>query len=59
MRFDHASFAAAAEASFDELRRRLVDAGACDGVIAEVAGQQLITFKDPDGWLAEVVWTPR
>jgi len=59
MRFDHASFAAADEAAFEELRRRLIDANASEGKILEAAGQRFLAFRDPDGWLAEVVYTPR
>jgi catechol 2,3-dioxygenase-like lactoylglutathione lyase family enzyme len=58
-RFDHASFAATDEAAFEELRRRLVDAKASEGKILEAAGQRFFAFRDPDGWLAEVVYTPR
>lgn len=58
MRFDHASFAATDEASFDELRVRLMAAGASEGHILEAAGQRFFAFIDPDGWLAEVVFTP-
>jgi len=55
MRVDHASFAAADEASFEELRKRLIDEGASKGEVIDFGKSRFFAFKDPDGWLAEVV----
>ena len=56
-RFDHASFRAADETAFEELRARLMGAGASDGSVIEAGPLRFFRFTDPDGWLAEVVWT--
>jgi len=58
IRFDHASFAASDEDAFEELRQRLIAAGASEGNVQEAAGQRFFAFRDGDGWLAEVVFTP-
>ena len=54
-RFDHASFLAADEEAFDELRTRLVAEAATTGDVATFGSQRYFAFRDPDGYLAEVV----
>jgi catechol 2,3-dioxygenase-like lactoylglutathione lyase family enzyme len=54
-RFDHASFRATDAAAFDELLARLVAAGASTGDVREFGTQRFFAFRDPDGYLAEVV----
>lgn len=54
-RFDHASFRATDMEAFDELLARLVAAGASTGDVREFGTQRFFAFRDPDGYLAEVV----
>lgn len=56
-RFDHCSFRAASEESFETLRTRLMGAGASDGNVLSSGPLRFFRFTDPDGWFAEVVWT--
>jgi catechol 2,3-dioxygenase-like lactoylglutathione lyase family enzyme len=55
-RLDHFALNAASEAAFRELRRRLVDEGASNGVVTDMGSLLIFTFKDPDGGAHEVVW---
>lgn len=55
IRTDHASFAAADEASFEEIRQRLIAAGASKGEVFTFGASRSFAFKDPDGWLSKVV----
>lgn len=54
-RFDHASFRATDVEAFDELLASLVSAGASTGDVREFGTQRFFAFRDPDGYLAEVV----
>jgi catechol 2,3-dioxygenase-like lactoylglutathione lyase family enzyme len=54
-RFDHASFRATTEAAFNELRTRLMAEEASTGEVREFGTQRFFAFRDPDGYLAEVV----
>jgi len=54
-RFDHASFRAVDETSFEELRSRLISEGASTGEVRTFGTQRFFAFHDPDGYLAEVV----
>lgn len=56
-RFDHCSFRATSEESFETLRTRLMAAGASDGNVLSSGPLRFFRFTDPDGWFAEVVWT--
>jgi catechol 2,3-dioxygenase-like lactoylglutathione lyase family enzyme len=46
---DHLALAAASPRSFEELRRRLVSCGACDGSVEDVGAFKALWFRDPDG----------
>lgn len=46
------------EECLQEVRRRLVKAGASNGTITDFGAVRLVTFKDPDGMEGEVArWT--
>ena len=53
-RLDHLALQAKSIDDFDEIRRRLVDAGACDGFVTDFGPLLSIFFVDPDGLEAEV-----
>lgn len=55
-RLDHFAFNAASETAFQELLRRVVAEGACDGVVTDMGSLLIFTFTDPDGGVHEVVW---
>jgi catechol 2,3-dioxygenase-like lactoylglutathione lyase family enzyme len=55
-RLDHFALNAATEEAFLELRRRVVDAGAGDGVVTDMGSLLNFGFTDPDGGRHEVVW---
>ena len=55
-RLDHFALNAASEASFRELRRRVVTEGASDGRVTDMGSLLLFHFSDPDGGRHEVVW---
>lgn len=55
-RFDHCSFRASSEEAFEDLRIRLVNAGASTGTVLSSGDLRFFRFTDPDGWFAEVVW---
>ena len=54
-RVDHFALHAASEEAFRELRRRVVAAGAGDGVVTDMGSLLLFSFTDPDGGGHEVV----
>ena len=55
---DHLALRAADEDGLQEIRRRLLEAGASDGVLTDFGVLRLVTFEDPDGMEGEVaVWT--
>lgn len=54
-RIDHIGLHAADLASFEEIRRRLIDAGASDGVVTEFGRKVSIFFRDPDAMECEVL----
>jgi len=54
-RLDHIGFKAADLASFEDIRDRLVVAGATDGVVTEFGRKISVFFRDPDGLECEVV----
>lgn len=54
-RLDHIGFKAADLASFEDIRSRLVAAGATDGVVTEFGRKISIFFRDPDGLECEVL----
>jgi catechol 2,3-dioxygenase-like lactoylglutathione lyase family enzyme len=54
-RFDHASFLATDSEAFEELRSRLVAEEASTGEVHGFGSQKFFAFRDPDGYLAEVV----
>ncbi len=51
---DHVAFDVPDDGTFDEVRRRLVDAGASDGLCTDFGIQRVVTFVDPDGHEAEI-----
>jgi catechol 2,3-dioxygenase-like lactoylglutathione lyase family enzyme len=55
-RLDHFALNAATVDAFREVRRRLVAAGASDGVVTDMGSLLILTFTDPDGGSHEVVW---
>lgn len=55
---DHLALRVADEDSLQEIRRRLVAAGASDGQLTDFGTIRLIAFRDPDGMEVEVaLWT--
>ena len=55
-RLDHFALNAASEDAFWELRRRVVDEGAGDGMVADMGSILNLGFTDPDGGEHEIVW---
>jgi catechol 2,3-dioxygenase-like lactoylglutathione lyase family enzyme len=55
-RLDHVALHASSEHAFRELRRRLIEAGATDGIVTDMGSLLIFTFSDPDGAQWEVVW---
>ena len=53
-RIDHLGLRAASEASFDEIRQRLIDRGATDGFVTDFGPVLSVWFVDPDGLEGEV-----
>lgn len=51
---DHIAFDIPDAATFDEVRRRLVDAGASDGLCTDFGMVRVVTFIDPDGIEVEI-----
>ncbi len=54
-RLDHIGFHAAGLDAFDEIRRRLMAAGATDGVVTEFGRKISLFFRDPDQLECEVL----
>lgn len=55
---DHLALKVDDEECLQEVRRRLVKAGASDGTITDFGAIRLVAFKDPDGMEGEVArWT--
>jgi catechol 2,3-dioxygenase-like lactoylglutathione lyase family enzyme len=55
---DHLALKVDDEEHLQEIRRRLVKAGASDGTITDFGAIRLVSFKDPDGMEGEVArWT--
>jgi catechol 2,3-dioxygenase-like lactoylglutathione lyase family enzyme len=55
---DHLALRVADEESLQEVRKRLFEAGASDGLLTDFGVIRLVTFRDPDGMEGEVaVWT--
>ena len=55
-RLDHFALNAASEDAFWELRRRVVDERAGDGMVADMGSILNLGFTDPDGGEHEIVW---
>lgn len=53
---DHLALDVPSREAFDEVRRRLVDRGACDGAITDLGPKLSLWFVDPDGMHVEVDW---
>jgi catechol 2,3-dioxygenase-like lactoylglutathione lyase family enzyme len=53
-RIDHLGLQAASKDAFDEIRRRLVAAGATDGFVTDFGPVLSVFFRDPDGLEGEV-----
>ena len=56
-RLDHFAVNAASEADFYEIRRRVVELRAGDGLMADMGPALNFSYEDPDGAEHEVVWT--
>ena len=56
-RIDHFGLQAADAAAFDEIRERLIAAGAGDGHVNDFGGALSTFFRDPDGLEGEVLLT--
>ena len=55
-RLDHFGLNAATEEAFWELRRRVMDEGAGDGLVTDMGSLLSFSFTDPDGNGLEVMW---
>ena len=55
-RIDHIGLHASDLDSFEEIRRRLMDAGATDGVVTEFGRKISLFFRDPDQMECEVLF---
>lgn len=54
---DHLALNVADEETFQELRRRLIEAGACDGMTTDFGVVKTCFFTDPDGMECEIaIW---
>lgn len=51
---DHIALNVADEETFQELRRRLVDAGVSDGTVTDFGPVKTCVFRDPDGMDCEI-----
>ena len=55
-RIDHIALLAPSEEVFDNVRQRLIEAGASDGTITDFGSVLSVFFRDPDGMEAEVAF---
>jgi catechol 2,3-dioxygenase-like lactoylglutathione lyase family enzyme len=55
-RLDHFAFNSASEEAFRNVRRRVIDEGAGDGVVTDMGTLLTFSFTDPDEGWHEVVW---
>ena len=55
-RLDHFGLNASNRETFEEVRQRLMTAGASDGTISDFGSKLSVFFRDPDGLEAEVLW---
>jgi catechol 2,3-dioxygenase-like lactoylglutathione lyase family enzyme len=53
---DHVALDVPTATALDEVRRRLVAAGASDGVVHDFGPMLSVNFRDPDGMASEVCW---
>jgi catechol 2,3-dioxygenase-like lactoylglutathione lyase family enzyme len=51
---DHLALAAESGASFEQLRRRLMEVGASDGAVEDLGAFHALWFQDPDGMHGEL-----
>lgn len=51
---DHLAIAVDDPGTFDLVRRRLVEAGACDGTLVDFGAVRTVWFEDPDGMGCEI-----
>jgi catechol 2,3-dioxygenase-like lactoylglutathione lyase family enzyme len=51
---DHLALTAASNETFEVLRRRLVEHGACDGAVDDLGAFHSLWFEDPDGMRVEL-----
>jgi catechol 2,3-dioxygenase-like lactoylglutathione lyase family enzyme len=51
---DHVALSAGSHESFETLRRRLVERGACDGSVDDLGAFHSLWFEDPDGQRVEL-----
>ena len=54
-RLDHIGFAAPSIEVFEEIRRRLIERGATDGVVTDFGRKLSVFFRDPDAMECEVL----
>lgn len=55
-RLDHFGLNASNRETFEQIRQRLMKAGASDGTISDFGLKLSLFFRDPDGLEAEVLW---
>lgn len=55
-RLDHFGLNASNRETFEQVRQRLMKAGASDGTISDFGVKLSVFFRDPDGLEAEVLW---
>ena len=55
-RLDHFGLNASNRETFEQVRQRLMNAGASDGTISDFGLKLSVFFRDPDGLEAEVLW---
>jgi catechol 2,3-dioxygenase-like lactoylglutathione lyase family enzyme len=53
---DHLGLTVRSRTAFEEVRRRLVEAGASKGAVSDLGPLRSFWFQDPDGMQAEVCW---
>jgi catechol 2,3-dioxygenase-like lactoylglutathione lyase family enzyme len=56
-RLDHFALNVSSEEAFREVRRRVIAAGASDGVVTDMGSLLYLGFTDPDGAELEIIWT--
>ena len=55
-RLDHVALNVSSEEAFRQVRRRVIAAGAGDGVVTDMGSLLYLGFTDPDGGEHEIIW---